>query len=106
MTRREFTRTSIALGAATALGSMRVLGANDRVAMGLCLESLIPFAAGHEIIRQNKANLTLIGPISDILFDQLLIPAQMGGTSEYVLMCLASVYCQHPDYQEGWAVAA
>lgn len=35
MTRREFTRTSIALGAATALGSMRVLGANDRVAMGL-----------------------------------------------------------------------
>ena len=35
MTRREFTRTSIALGVATALGSMRVLGANDRVAMGL-----------------------------------------------------------------------
>jgi hypothetical protein len=34
------------------------------------------------------------------------IPAQMGGTSEYVLMCLASVYSQHPDYQEGWAVAA
>jgi hypothetical protein len=40
------------------------------VAMGLCLESMIPFAAGHEIIRQGKRDLTLIGPISDILFDQ------------------------------------
>jgi len=42
------------------------------LAMGLSLESLIPFAAAHEIIRQNKRNLTLIGPISDILFDQLI----------------------------------
>lgn len=44
----------------------------DRVAMGLCLESLIPFAAGHELIRQNKRSLSLIGPISDILFDELI----------------------------------
>lgn len=44
----------------------------DSVAMGLCLESLIPFAAGHELIRQGKRNLTLIGPISDILFDELI----------------------------------
>ena len=42
------------------------------VALGLALEALIPFAAGHEIIRQNKRDLTLIGPISDILFDQLI----------------------------------
>jgi predicted dehydrogenase len=35
MTRRDFTRTSIALGVTTALGSMRVLGANDRVGVGL-----------------------------------------------------------------------
>ena len=42
------------------------------VAMGLCLESLIPFAAGHEIIRQQKKGLTLIGPISDMLFDQMI----------------------------------
>ncbi|UCG06917.1 MAG: CoA transferase subunit A [Desulfobacterales bacterium] len=40
--------------------------------MGLSLESLIPFAAAHEIIRQRKRNLTLIGPISDILFDQII----------------------------------
>ncbi|MBI2817699.1 MAG: CoA transferase subunit A [Acidobacteria bacterium] len=42
------------------------------VAMGLQLESMIPFAAGHEIIRQDKRDLTLIGPISDILFDQII----------------------------------
>jgi len=42
------------------------------VAMGLQLEQMIPFAAGHEIIRQTKRGLTLIGPISDILFDQLI----------------------------------
>jgi len=42
------------------------------VAMGTTLETAIPFAAGHEIMRQGKKNLTLIGPISDILFDQLI----------------------------------
>src|SRR5437763_15293379 len=42
------------------------------VAMGLQLEQMIPFAAGHEIMRQKKRGLTLIGPISDILFDQLI----------------------------------
>ncbi len=44
----------------------------ESVAMGLCLESLIPFAAGREIIRQGKKALTLIGPISDTLFDQII----------------------------------
>src|SRR6266513_5147115 len=42
------------------------------VALGLQLEQMIPFAAGHEIIRQRRRDLTLIGPISDILFDQLI----------------------------------
>jgi glutaconate CoA-transferase subunit A len=40
--------------------------------MGAALEALIPFAAGHELIRQRRRDLTLIGPISDILFDQLV----------------------------------
>jgi glutaconate CoA-transferase, subunit A len=40
--------------------------------MGTALEALIPFAAGHEIIRQRRRDLTLVGPISDILFDQLV----------------------------------
>src|SRR5690349_12817888 len=44
----------------------------DSVAIGCALEPLIPFAAGHEIIRQRRRDLTLIGPISDILFDQLI----------------------------------
>lgn len=42
------------------------------VVMGTCLESMIPFAAGHELIRQGRRDLTLIGPISDVLFDQLI----------------------------------
>lgn len=42
------------------------------VAMGCGLESLIPFAAGYELIRQKKRDLTLIAPISDIQFDQLI----------------------------------
>lgn len=42
------------------------------VAIGLALEPVIPFAPAHEIIRQQRRNLTLIGPISDILFDQLI----------------------------------
>ncbi len=42
------------------------------VATGCNLESLIPFAAGYEIIRQKKRDLTLIAPISDIQFDQLI----------------------------------
>lgn len=50
----------------------RFLPDDSSVAMGLSLESLIPFAAAHEIIRQRKRNLCLIGPISDILFDQVI----------------------------------
>jgi len=42
------------------------------ICMGAALEALIPFAAGHELIRQRRRDLTLIGPISDILFDQLI----------------------------------
>jgi glutaconate CoA-transferase subunit A len=42
------------------------------IAIGLQLEQMIPFAAAHEIIRQKKRDLRLIGPISDCLFDQLI----------------------------------
>lgn len=42
------------------------------VAMGTSLEPLIPFAAGHELIRQGRKDLELIGPISDSLFDELI----------------------------------
>jgi glutaconate CoA-transferase, subunit A len=42
------------------------------VALGLQMEQMIPFAAGHEMIRQKRRGLRLIGPISDILFDQMI----------------------------------
>src|SRR5438105_15104969 len=44
----------------------------DAIALGLALESGIPFAAVHEIIRQQRRDLTLIGPISDMAFDQMI----------------------------------
>ncbi len=50
----------------------RFVPQGSSVVMGAALESLIPFAAGHEIIRQRVRDLTLIGPISDMLFDQLI----------------------------------
>ena len=42
------------------------------VLLGAQLEQMIPFAAGHELIRQGRRDLTLVGPISDTLFDQLI----------------------------------
>src|SRR6266852_1620950 len=65
------------------------------VAVGLALEALIPFAAAHEIIRQRRRNLTLIGPISDILFDQMIgagcvervMAAWVGNVSEGLAHC-------------------
>lgn len=42
------------------------------IAIGCALEPAIPFAFAHELIRQKRRDLTLIGPISDILFDQLI----------------------------------
>jgi glutaconate CoA-transferase subunit A len=46
--------------------------AGAMVLLGAQLEQMIPFSAGHEIIRQGRRQLTLVGPISDILFDQLI----------------------------------
>lgn len=64
MTRSKLTHLSEAIDRFVPDGSC--------VAAGLCLEAMIPFAAGREIMRQRKRDLTLIGPISDMLFDQLI----------------------------------
>jgi glutaconate CoA-transferase, subunit A len=69
-------------------GSMVLLGAQ--------MEQMIPFAAGHEIIRQGRRDLTLVGPISDILFDQMIgagcvsrvMTAWVGNVSAGVGYCL------------------
>ena len=60
------------------------------VCMGTALEAAIPYAAGHELIRQGRRGLTLVGPISDILFDLLvgagcvsrIVAAWVGNVSE------------------------
>ena len=53
-------------------GVSRYIRDGDSIVMGAALEAAIPFAVGHEIIRQRKKDLTLIGPISDMLFDQMI----------------------------------
>jgi len=66
------------------------------VLLGAQMEQMIPFAAGHELIRQGRRDLTLVGPISDILFDQLIgagcaskvMAAWVGNVSAGVAYCL------------------
>jgi glutaconate CoA-transferase, subunit A len=50
----------------------RHLPSGSVVLLGAQLEQMIPFAAGHELIRQGRRDLTVVGPISDILFDQMI----------------------------------
>ncbi|HEY1419663.1 MAG TPA: CoA-transferase [Candidatus Dormibacteraeota bacterium] len=74
------------------------------VAMGTALEPLIPFAAGHEIIRRRRRDLELVGPISDALFDQLIgagcvrriTAAWVGNVSEGLGHCYRRA-CEHGE---------
>jgi glutaconate CoA-transferase, subunit A len=50
----------------------RHVPSGSMVLMCAQLEQAIPFAAGHELIRQGRRDLTLVGPISDMLFDQMI----------------------------------
>jgi glutaconate CoA-transferase subunit A len=43
-----------------------------RVALGCALEPAIPFAFAHELVRQGRRDLRLVGPISDVAFDLLI----------------------------------
>jgi glutaconate CoA-transferase subunit A len=64
--------------------------------MGAQMEQMIPFSAGQEIIRQGRRDITLVGPISDILFDQMIgagcvsrvMAAWVGNVSAGVAYCL------------------
>jgi glutaconate CoA-transferase, subunit A len=51
----------------------------DTVVLGAALETDIPFAAAHEIIRQNKRDLTIVAPISDAGTDLLIGAGCVGG---------------------------
>ncbi len=84
-----------AIGEHVPSGSMVLLGAQ--------LEQMIPFAAGHELIRQGRRDLTLVGPISDILFDQMIgagcvsrvLAAWVGNVSAGVGYCFRRAIEQH-----------
>jgi glutaconate CoA-transferase, subunit A len=76
------------------------------VLMGAELEQMIPFSAGHEIIRQGRRDLTLVGPISDILFDLMIgagcvsrvMAAWVGNASAGVGYCFRrAVECAIPN---------
>ena len=58
------------LSMAEAIG--RYVPDGSSVAIGLALEPLIPFAAGHEIIRQGRRDLTLVRMTPDLIYDQLI----------------------------------
>lgn len=66
------------------------------VLLGAQMEQMIPFSAGHELIRQGRRELTVVGPISDILFDQMtgagcaskVMAAWVGNVSAGVAYCL------------------
>jgi glutaconate CoA-transferase subunit A len=42
------------------------------IVLGTFMEQKVPFAAAHEIIRRERSDLELIGPVSDIVFDQMV----------------------------------
>lgn len=58
--------------APTVRAAVSEIDSGSSIAAGLALEHAIPFAVGHELLRQEVDDLTMIGPISDALFDQLL----------------------------------
>src|SRR4030043_239853 len=66
----------------------RFIEDGDSIVMGTALETAIPFAVGHEIIRQGKKDLTLVGPISDMFFDQLI---GSGGAKKVVAAWVGNV---------------
>src|ERR1700727_2669700 len=51
---------------------VRHVPSGSMVLLGAQLEQMIPFAAGHELIRRGRRDLPLVGPIYDILFDQVI----------------------------------
>jgi len=73
------------------------------IVLGTCLEQMIPFAATHEIIRRKIGDLSLIGPVSDICFDQLigagLARRAMGAWVGNVMM--GSAYCFRRAVERG-----
>jgi hypothetical protein len=53
------------------------------------------------VLAECVAKRKILGNVPLLVTD---LAPEVGGTSEYVLMCLASTYADHPDYQEGWII--
>jgi glutaconate CoA-transferase subunit A len=78
--------------------------------MAVALEGfthLIPFAAGHEIIRQQKRNLTLIRMTPDLIYDQLI---GMGCASKLIFSWggnpgVGSLHRLRDAVEQGWPTA-
>ena len=70
----------------------RVVTDGASVCMGTALEACIPFAAGHEIIRQGRRDLTLVGPISDMLFAQIGVTREAALAAKRVIVAAEDVW--------------
>lgn len=67
---------------------------------------LIPFAAGHEIIRQKRKDLTLIRMTPDLIYDQLI---GMGAAKKMIFSWggnpgVGSLHRFREAYEQGWPV--
>src|SRR2546429_7436373 len=54
---------------------------------------LIPFAAGHEVVRQRRRHLTLIRMTPDLIYDQLI---GMGGADKLVFSSVCNPRVRSP----------
>jgi glutaconate CoA-transferase subunit A len=65
---------------------------------------LIPYAAGHEVIRQKRKDLTLIRMTPDLIYDQII---GMGGASKMIFSWggnpgVGSLHRFRDAYEKGW----
>src|SRR6202165_246814 len=65
---------------------------------------LIPFAAGHEVIRQGRKRLTLVRMTTDLIYDQLI---GMGAAAKMVFSWggnpgVGSLHRFRDAYENGW----
>jgi glutaconate CoA-transferase, subunit A len=65
---------------------------------------LIPYAAGHEVIRQKRKNLTLVRMTPDLVYDQII---GMGGATKMVFSWggnpgVGSLHRFRDAYEKGW----
>ena len=82
MTRREFSRTSIALGVTTALGSLRVVGANDRVAIGLIGCGGRGSQVGDRVLAMPDASITAVADVYQPFRERALAAVKAGTFSK------------------------